>query len=160
MYPSHASGSAIRTTRASAARIQTGSERSRPSSRVRRVSGTLSSGSEELHEALLELLVALLELFRVDAEELEISELPLVGRVLHLGVAGVEPLAVRHHLLALAHEREVREELRGVRVRREARDGGGRDDERHALLRVHELDRVALLLELVGAVLATVDTDD
>src|SRR5437762_4312791 len=115
-------GSAIRSTRASADAIHTGSARSRPWNRT-----TLMprSRAEELHEAVLDLLVAFLELLRLHREELELRELGLVARVLHLGVPGVESLAVGHHLLQLAAEREVGEEPRCRRMGREARDRGG-----------------------------------
>src|SRR5204863_4367756 len=125
-------GSAIRSTRASADAIHTGSERSRLWSRTMLMP---RSRAEELHEAVLDLLVALLELFRLHREELELRELRLVARVFHLGMARVEPLAVRHHLLQLAAEREVGEEAGRRRMGREARDRGGGDDQRHAFLR-------------------------
>src|SRR2546422_9143980 len=115
-------GSAIRSTSARADAIHTGSERSSPWNRARLIG---RSRSEELDEAVLDLLVPLLQLVGLHREELELRELGLVARVFHVGVTGVEPLAVHHHLLQLAAEREVGEELGGVRMRREARDRGG-----------------------------------
>src|SRR5215467_8429474 len=147
-------GSAISNTRASAEATQTGRERSRP---CRRAKLTAGSGSEELDEPALDLLVALLELLGIDGQELEIRELRLVGRILHFGVTRVEPLAVGHYLLELACEGEVREELGGVGMRREAGDRGGRDDERYALLGIDDRDRIALLLHLVVVIVAAVD---
>src|SRR5713226_5682276 len=117
------------------------------------------SGSEELDEARLDLLVALFQLLRVHVEEVQIGELRPVGRILHLGMSRVEPFAVRQRLLGGAAEDEVGEQLGRVRMRREAGDGGGGDDERDAFLRVHDLDRVALLLDLVERVVAAVHRD-
>src|SRR5256885_11704028 len=103
----------MRNASASAAPTQTGSERSRITARGR------ASRPEELHEALLDLFVALEQLGRIYREQLELGELRLVGWVLHVRVAGVEPFAVGHELLQLAAEREVGEQARGVRMRRE-----------------------------------------
>src|SRR5881397_2361094 len=120
------------STSASAAAAHTGSERSMPSRRTLTAPG---SRPEELHEALLDLLVPLLELLRVRGEELELGELRLVVGVLHLGMARVEPFAVRQRLLEVAAERKVGEEAGRGGVRGEAGDGGGGDDEGDALLR-------------------------
>src|SRR5882724_11702891 len=156
------------STSASAAAAHTGSERSMPSRRTltgtasRRAAGTLTapgSRPEELHEALLDLLVPLLELLRVRGEELELGDLRLVVGVLHLGMARVEPFAVRQRLLEVAAERKVGEEAGRGGVRGEAGDGGGGDDEGDAFLRVDDLDGVPLLLGLVVIVLAAVDRD-
>src|SRR5438128_3839717 len=138
-------GSAIRTTSARALAIQIGSERSIP---WRRAKLMARSGAEELDEAILDLFVPLLELVRIHREELELGELRLVGGVLHLGMAGVEALAVRHHLLQLSAEGEVGEELGRIRMRREACDGRRGHDEGNAFLRIDDLDRVPLLLHL------------
>src|SRR5262249_49943375 len=130
MATSQPSGSAMRKTRIKPAPTHTGSERSinwrgprpppnlparagrhaRPRGRTtsRRIATRLRS--EVLHEALANLLVALLQLFRLDGEELQVGELRLVGGVLHVRVPAVESLAVGHHLLDLAAEREVGEE--------------------------------------------------
>src|SRR5262245_51910957 len=108
MWASQPSGRPMRMTSASAAPIQTGSARSSPR-------GTPSLGAKELHEALLDLLAPLLQLLRIGGEQLELTELGLVGGVLHLGVPRVEPLAVRHHLLHVLGEAEVGEEARRVR---------------------------------------------
>src|ERR1041384_1407598 len=86
-HASQPSGSAMRNPSASAAPTQTGSERSSIIARGR------ASRPEELHEALLDLLVALEQLGGIHREQLELGELRLVGRVLHVRVAGVEPLA-------------------------------------------------------------------
>src|SRR2546427_12046975 len=151
----------MRRRRAAAAMIQTGAERSSPSSREGRghrvtVSSRAiargGSGPEELHEARLDLLVALLQLLGIDEEELELAELRPVGGILDLGVPGVEAFGIREHLLDLAAEEEVREELGRVRMGREGGDGGGRDDKRHALLGVDDLHRVSLLLDLVEGI--------
>src|SRR5215467_10817578 len=127
------------STSAAAATSQTGVARSMPSKR-RSPDGTAASamrgalGAEELDEARLDLLVPLLELLRVDLQQLQVLQPRLVGRVLHLGVAGVEALAVGQDLLDLAAENEVGEETGRVRMRREAGDRARRDHERHALL--------------------------
>jgi hypothetical protein len=71
-------------------------------------------------------------------------------------VTGVEAPAVRHHLLELAGEREVGKELGGVRMRREARDRGGRHNQGHTLLRIDDLDRVPFLLHLIVVVVIVV----
>src|SRR6267142_4374766 len=76
--------------------------------------------AEELDEARLDLFVALLQLFRLDPEQLQVRELGPVGRIFHGGMAGVEPLAVGEDLLELAAEDEVGEELGRVRMRGEA----------------------------------------
>src|SRR5437899_179711 len=104
------------STSASAAAAHTGSERSMPSRRAltgtasRRAAGTLTapgSRPEELHEALLDLLVPLLELLRVRGEELVLGELlEVVPAVqVHEGehVSRDHPAVprVRRHLLAL-----------------------------------------------------------
>src|SRR5262245_49349524 len=102
------------------------------SSGSREVEEPGSSGTEELDEALLDLLVALLQLVGIHVQEPELRELRLVVRVLHLGVTRVEPLAVGHHLLQLAGEREVGEELGRVRMRGESGDRRRRDHQRHA----------------------------
>src|SRR6185436_17042649 len=110
---------AIRTNSPSAAPAQTGSDRSTAKRLASRgVSG--GSGPEELDEAGADLLVALLEFLGVGGEELEIGQLGLVRGVLHLGMARVEALAVREHLLHLTAEREVGEEARRVRMGGEA----------------------------------------
>src|SRR5262245_19577649 len=115
-----------------------------------------SLGTEELDERLLDLFVALLQLLRVHLEETEVRELGPVGRILHVGMAGVEALRIGEHLLQLTAEEEVREELRGVRVGREAGDRARGDDQRNAFLRVHDLDRIPLLLVLVKRVVAAI----
>src|SRR5215470_17361859 len=125
---SQPSGSAIRKASASALATHTGSERS---SIIASRAGTRASRAEELHEALLDLLVTLEQFGGIHREQLQLGELRLVGRVLHLGVAGVEALAVGQELLQLTAEREVGEQARRVRMRRERGDGRGRDDERH-----------------------------
>src|ERR1700730_1043461 len=135
----------MRRRRAAAAMIQTGAERSRPSSREgrgrtvtvssRAIAGG-GSGPEELHEARLDLLVALLQLLGIDEEELELAELRLVGGILDLGVSRVEAFGVGEGLLDLAAEDEVGEELGRVRMGREGRDGGGREGEGDGLLGV------------------------
>src|SRR5215475_6293324 len=96
------SGSAMRNASASAAPTHTGSERSSVIAR--------RSRSEELHEPLLDLLVALEQLGWIHAQELQVGELRLVGGILHAGVAGVEAFAVGEELLQLATEAEVGEE--------------------------------------------------
>src|SRR5687767_6848157 len=101
-------GSAIRMTRARAARSQTGNERSRllkmgglegpPKPPVTRL------GAEELHEALLDFFVALLQLLGIDLEQLEVRQLGLVGRIGDARMARVEAFAVGQDLLQLARE--------------------------------------------------------
>src|SRR5262249_26500739 len=113
-------------------------------------------GTKKLDERLLDLFVALLQLLRVHLEETEVRELGPVGRILHVGMARIETLRIGEHLLQVAAEDEVREELGGVRVRREARDRTRGDDERDAFLRVHDLDGIPLLLVLVERVVASV----
>src|SRR4029434_723543 len=107
-------------TSAAAASSQTGAARSRPSQRRGRPRLAASAmigalGSEELDEARLDLLVPLLELLRVDRQELEVRQARLVGGILHLRMAGVEPLGVGQHLLHVAAEDEVGDELGRVR---------------------------------------------
>src|SRR2546428_407814 len=112
--------------------------------------------AEELHEASLDLFVALLELIGVGVEQLQVAELRFVRGVRDAGMARVETLGVGEHLLHLFAEGEVREELGGGRVRRPGGDRRRGDDQRHAFLRVHDLDRVPLLLGLVeGVVVAS-----
>src|SRR5439155_7360531 len=118
------------------------------------------SRAEELDEALLDLRVLLLELLGIHGEKLELAHLRLVRGVFHVRMPGVEAFAVGHRLLDLAREGEIVEELRGVRMRREAGDRLRRHDERHAFLRIDDLDRITLLLELVRAVISAVDGDD
>src|SRR5688572_16283740 len=135
-----------------AAQASTTACRTLPRCEARTPSLTPRSGPEDLDEPLADLLALLLQLLGIGGQQLQVRELGPVGRVLHLGVAGVEPLAVGHHLLDLAAEREVGEELGGVGVRREAHDRGRRHDERHALLRIDDLDGISLLLDLVERV--------
>src|SRR5262245_46210801 len=113
----------MRKISASAAPIHTSAERSNPDATpAGRLTAALPEGRpsrpEELHEALLDLLVALLELLGINAQQLEVGELRLVGRILHLRVARVEPLGVGHHLLDLAAKTEVGEQLGRVGMRR------------------------------------------
>src|SRR5215470_9276861 len=100
MYTSQASGKRIRRTRAAAASTHTGAERSIRSSQAGRGRSAIGvesapgsrltvagSGSEELDEARLDLLVALLQLLGIDLEQLELGELGLIGGIGHVGVA-------------------------------------------------------------------------
>src|SRR5258705_13895594 len=158
-------GSRISMTSAAAASSQTGAARSSPSRRLglgdaadaSAMAGAL--GAEELHEARLDLFVALLELLRVQLQGLEIPELRPGGGGLHLRVAGVEAPGVGEDLLDLPREDEVGEEPGRVGMGREARDRARGDHQRHALLREHDLHRIALLLELVEGVVAAVYRD-
>src|SRR5262245_36717094 len=123
MATSQPSGSAMRKSRIKPAPTHTGSERSTnwrgprpPNLPVRAGCHTRQRGRatsrrvatrlrpEVLHEALANLLIALLQLFGLDGEKLQVRELRLVGGVLQLRVPAVEPLAVGHHLLDLAAE--------------------------------------------------------
>jgi hypothetical protein len=147
----------MRKTRTRAAATQTGNARSRPSKRRGAAAGTATPlRLRRTHEALLDLLVPLLQLLGIGGEEAEVGQFRLVGGVFHLGVAGVEPLAVRHHLLDLPGESKVREQARRVRVRGEGRDRARGYHQRHALLRVDDLHRITLLLRLVEGVFAAV----
>src|SRR5262245_50081480 len=119
----------------------------------------MSLCSEALAEAFADVLVAFLQLVRLDGEELEVSALRLVGGILHARVPGVESLAVCHDLLDLTAEGEVGEEPGGVRMGGEAGDGAGRNRQRHPLLRIDSLYRIPLLHGLVEAVVPAVDGD-
>src|SRR5713101_3472136 len=99
----------------------------------------MTSRAEELDEALLDLRILLLELLRIHGEELELAHLRLVRGVLHVRMAGVEAFAVGHDLLHVAAEREIVEELRGVRMRCCAHDRLRRHNEGHAFLRIDDL---------------------
>src|SRR5262249_60672678 len=80
-------------------------------------------GTEELDESCLDLLVALLQLFRIDLQEVQVRELRLIGGGLHSGMARVESLAVGEDLLQLAAGDEIGGEVGGGWRGGEARDG-------------------------------------
>src|SRR5262245_56331351 len=92
------------------------------SSGSREVEQPGSSGTGALDAAALDVLDALLQLGGIHVHEPERRALRLVVRVRHLGVTRVETLAVGHHLLQVAGEREVGEELGRGRARRECGD--------------------------------------
>src|SRR5262245_4823433 len=75
------------------------------------------SDPEELAELLLDLVVPLLDLLRIDLDQLEFLERPPVLRVGHGLVWNVETV-VGQDLLAVLVEQKVGEDLRRVRVRR------------------------------------------
>src|SRR6185312_4931372 len=58
------------------------------------LTGGRDSSAEELHEASLDLLVALLELLGIDLQELQIAELRPARRILHAWMPRVESLRV------------------------------------------------------------------
>src|SRR3989338_1817636 len=117
------------------------------------------SRAKEFHEAILDLLVPLLQFLGIHLEKFQIAKLRFVLRVPHLRVPCVESFAVCQDLLHLPGEGEVGEELGRVRMRGEAGDRRGRDDEGDTLLRVDDLDRVPLLLSLVEEVLGPIHRD-
>src|SRR5438445_13673341 len=100
----------MRNTSVSAVAIQTGSERSNV------------LGTEQLHEALLDLFGALVDLVGIDHQHLQLGELRTIRWIRHVGMSDVEALAVGEDLLDLAREDEVGEETRGVRTGSEAHD--------------------------------------
>src|SRR2546430_17690939 len=79
--------------------------------------------AEELHEASLDLFVALLELIGVGVEQLQVAELRFVRGVRDAGMARVETLGVGEHLLHLFAEGEVREELGGLHLQQRGAAG-------------------------------------
>src|SRR2546430_13992718 len=83
---------------------------------------------------------------------LQVAELRLVRGVCDVRMARVKPLRVGEHLLHLPAKREAGEELGGVRVRRERREGRGGDDQGYPLLRTDDLDRGCPPLWLVQRV--------
>src|SRR5438552_9466685 len=100
--------------------IHTGTERSN-------VLLTTELGTEELHEALLDVFGAPVDLVGID-DDLQLRELGTIGRVGDVRMSDVESLAVGQELLDLAGEDEVGEEQRCAGMGREAHDGRGRKD--------------------------------
>src|SRR2546427_12280715 len=86
--------------------IHTGTERSN-------VRLTTELGTEELHEALLDVFGAPVDLVGIGDEDLQLGELRTIGGVRHVGMRDVEALGVGKDLLDLAREDEVGEEARG-----------------------------------------------
>src|SRR5262245_9062204 len=126
-----ASGATTRTARIAADRSQTpGAASSRPPAVPLRLgvptaAPAIESDSEQLAELLLDLVVPLLNLLRVDLDQLQLLERPLALRVGHGLVRHVEAV-VHQDLLGVLVEEEVREDLRRVRMRRLGQDGVGR----------------------------------
>src|SRR5882672_1205427 len=117
------------------------------------------SDAEQLCVARLDRLGVSLDAGRVVLHLLDLGERRAARLLLGERMDRAQPAGVDDELLALGREAIALEQSRRARVRRVLEHAVGPDDQRRALGRVDDLDRVALLLQLEHVVLVAVRHD-